>query len=81
MEGLLSAKELADFLGCGRLHVYELVRQGCPHIRLGSGQKSPYRFSLPRVMEWLKKFSGGVEEPAEGGVKAEVYDPEYNWTG
>ncbi len=51
---LLTSDELAGRLGCSRDTVYELVRQGLPHLRLGHGRRAEYRFSKEEAAEWLK---------------------------
>lgn len=80
MEKLLSSLELADVLDCSRIHVYELVKQGMPCKRLGTGPKAPYRFQLDAVMEWLDDCSeNGVDsrQPRQERRKADVYEPTF----
>ncbi len=53
-EGLVTARDLAEFLGCSVRTVYRLVAQGLPHIRLGFGERAPFRFQISDVLKWLE---------------------------
>ncbi len=79
MQNLLSSMELADVLGCSRIHIYELVKQGMPHKRLGTGPKAPYRFQLNAVLEWLDDCSENAvsRQPRHERRKADVYEPTF----
>lgn len=77
MQNLLNSSELAEKLGCTRLHVYELVKKGLPHKRLGPGPKAPYRFSEEAVMRWLDRFSGGTVTAKETPQDTTTYEPTY----
>lgn len=57
---LESAYELAKWLQTPRRRVYALIRQGMPHVRLGS----QYRFDRRHVSLWLLKGGG-----SDGGQK------------
>lgn len=61
---LLNSHQLADWLGCTRAHVYAMIGQGMPAMRLGTGKRSEWRFSLPAVERWLRDCAGAnaVEE-------------------
>ncbi len=74
----LDTAEVADMLRCERAHVYALIHRGMPHVRLGPGEKAPYRFRRSAVMEWLERCgeTGGVRsgDDHDGG---EIYEPTY----
>lgn len=68
---LLSSDELASWVGCTRTHVYAMIRQGMPAMRLGTGKRSQWRFSLPAVQRWLRDCAAvnAVEEPTAGSIQ------------
>ena len=76
-ESLMDSNDLAAFLGCAQLHIYDLVQRGMPHRRLGPGTRAPYRFVLTEVLAWLDRFHGGGirgESQAQGdGVYEATY--------
>lgn len=68
---LFDSDQLADWVGCTRTHVYAMIRQGMPAMRLGTGKRSEWRFSLAAVKRWLRDCAtvNAVEEPAAGSIQ------------
>jgi excisionase family DNA binding protein len=62
---LVNSDELAEALTCTRETVYALIRQGMPAMRLGTGKRAEWRFSLAAVRRWLAECAGanGVAAP------------------
>ena len=55
---LLSAEELAAYLSVSRTAIYRYIAKGMPHFRPPVddpySKRTPYRFDLEEVKEWLK---------------------------
>jgi excisionase family DNA binding protein len=62
-EGLLTKAELATVLSVSQRHVFTLMEQGLPHIRLGRC----VRFSSEEVLSWLRDQRLSAERTASAG--------------
>ena len=51
----LTATELLQAVGIGRTALSRYLAAGCPHDRLGPGERAPLRFELAAVRAWMHK--------------------------
>jgi excisionase family DNA binding protein len=54
---LLSVKELSRTLKLKHSVIYKMIKNGCPHIRLGG-----YKFIYSDVVEWIRANSKKVNK-------------------
>jgi excisionase family DNA binding protein len=77
IENLLTAKEVAEMIGCSKKTVYSWAELGnIPCIKFGQGKKSLLRFNPEKIQEWIeareRKASGTGEQEACYYKKAET---------
>ncbi len=56
---LLTAKEVAEILGCSEKTIYSWAETGCteiPAIKIGNGRKSLLRFDPDEIHQWLERW-------------------------
>jgi excisionase family DNA binding protein len=56
---LLTAKEVADMIGCSAKTIYSWAETGLteiPVIKIGTGRKSLLRFDPDEIREWLEQW-------------------------
>ena len=74
---LLTAKEVAEIIGCSEKTIYNWHQTGYAGfpagIKFGKGRKSLLRFKLEKIVEWIQHW----EEKSRGTVREE---PCYNET-
>jgi phage terminase Nu1 subunit (DNA packaging protein) len=73
----MDCADVARELKCSTYHVYNLVKQGLPHVRSGRGPKAHLRFDRDEVVAWLRDCgrAKGPELPRRQVTGAgEVYE-------
>ena len=77
--GYVNVKAIQTYFSVERDTVYKWAREGCPHIRTGSGPRAEYRFKIAEVERWLQQRNGkdAVQVGAADGDGGGAYEPEF----
>jgi|WetSurSiteA1Bulk_404760.scaffolds.fasta_scaffold120719_2 excisionase family DNA binding protein len=66
---LLTAKEVADIIGCSEKTIYSWAETGyteIPAIKMGSGRKSLLRFDADEIHKWIQLWKDRTSKRYNG---------------